>query len=265
MHSPSWPRRARLAGLSLLAACARERRPYWNEILERAELREAWTTTILWFAVVFVLVLALVVVRQRRKPIPMLGELFRARRLPDPAAWKRRRAEVAAARRAQREVERRQHAAQAAALASDPPSPLGPPTLGFGRRFGLCLIPALAATVLFSFHVAAASMPGWGFLGVLLFGGGALLAALASSLFCALIVSLVPWRNVVVASASGASSAALGVMLVPWLADYWTGCVVLGAIAGVIVGIADEASRRPQSDAPGNTAPPEGGAPSIAT
>jgi hypothetical protein len=248
--------RATLLLVSLLAACARERRPYGKEIIERAELREAWTTTFVWFAVVFVLFLALILVRQRRKPIPMLDELFRARELPDLAEWRRRRAEAAAARRAARvaeELERREQerGAQARATAPSAPEPapvlLGPPTNGFGRRFRLCLLISFGAVALFSLFVGTISPKELVFLAVLVAGGSAALVAVLVSFFCAMLVTMLPWRNVGSATLTGALSAVLAMELVPWLAEpvIFATLVGAGTFLGLFVGLADQASRQP--------------------
>ena len=113
--------------------------------------------------------------------------------------------------------------------------------------------------MLLSLSFTGPSEHGFELLGLIIFfGGGAGFVAIVGSFSCALLVSLIPWRSVPIASALGALSAALAVRLVPWLSDYTTGAVVAGALMGLFVGIADEASRLPLTDPADESVPLRG-------
>ncbi|HET7187657.1 MAG TPA: hypothetical protein VFI52_05855 [Gemmatimonadaceae bacterium] len=234
--------------LPLLAASIQVHR---GELEEQAALHDAWRETVVWFAVVVVLILGLIVVRQRRKPVSMLDQLFKTRRLSDFRRWRQARDAMESPRLARREEERiAEVPAQAAArAAAPPPVQLGPPTLGVVRRFGICLLASTIMSVLAYLGVAR-SLEDYQFIAVV-FGVGALLASALASFICALLVSVLPRQNIAIGIVCGALSAAVPLAMIPPLPGVRPELVLAaGALMGLILGIADWGSRRPIAGAP---------------
>jgi hypothetical protein len=253
MSSPRRLRAIRPVPLPALAAIAQVHR---GALEEQAALREAWTSTVVWFAVVVVLLLCLLVVRQRRKPTALLAGLFRSRRMLDVTAWRRERAEVRrrtreAARDA--EIESGRVAAAVPSVATSAPVEMGPSTLGFFSRFAIALLTSGAVTVLACASVFGTSSEGWGGMAWLLLGGPALIASVLASLCYALIQSMRSRHSFGTSLGIGAASAPAAIALM-FAFNRDLGLVAMmaapaylagGVIMGLIVGGAEEASRKP--------------------
>lgn len=114
-------RRCSLVVLGLLGAgCGKAHRESGAEILQRAEVRDAWLATAVPFAIALLLLVLLVIVRQRRKPTTTLPGLFRPHQLSEVQRWWRDR--VAVVREYQ--VKRRERAAAQALEMSQPTAEL---------------------------------------------------------------------------------------------------------------------------------------------
>jgi hypothetical protein len=75
----------------LSAACGKAHRETGDEMLARAEMRDAWLATAVPFAVALLLLLSLIIIRRRRKPDTTLPGLFRPYRAEDIPRWWRER------------------------------------------------------------------------------------------------------------------------------------------------------------------------------
>ena len=75
----------------LSAACGKAHRETGDEMLARAEMRDAWLATAVPFAVALLLLLLLIIIRRRRKPDTTLPGLFRPHRTEDIPRWGRER------------------------------------------------------------------------------------------------------------------------------------------------------------------------------
>jgi len=71
----------------LCAVCGKSHLETGDEMLARAEMRDAWLATAVPFAVALLLLLLLILIRRRRKPDTTLPGLFRPYRAADIPRW----------------------------------------------------------------------------------------------------------------------------------------------------------------------------------
>ena len=127
--------------------------------------------------------------------------------------------------------------------------PLGPPRLGFLSRFAIGVVTGtLLATVLV---LPFASDKKWGGFVLLVGSVVGFLFSVVASLVCAILVSALEKKTIGRAMICGASVALIASIAVP--AIWFVGAVLPiamlcgGSVIGLVIGVADELSRKPQT------------------